>query len=138
MPRSTKYTLGAALSPGVVVYNSTGTTAAACDADTSATATAALRPLGALRSGGALGDEAVVAADGEIVTMIAGGAIADGDVLVCKDGTGGFVVPFTSVAASLSDGDPIYTLGRAQAAAASGATVPVLQSVQLILASIPA
>lgn len=138
MPRSTKYTLGAALSPGVVVYNSTGTTVVACDADTSATATVALRPLGALRSGGALGDEAVIAADGEIVTMMAGDAIADGDVLVCKDGTGGFVVPFASVAASLSDGDPIFTLGRAQAAAASGTTVSVLQNVQVIVASIPA
>jgi hypothetical protein len=137
MPRSTKYTLGAALSAGVVVYNSASTTAAACDADSSASATVALRPLGALRASGASGDEAVIAADGETVAMTAGGAIADGDMLVCLDGAGGQVVPLSSVAASLANGDPIYTIGRAQAAAASGTTVMVHQSVQLIFASIP-
>jgi hypothetical protein len=79
----------------------------------------------------------VIAADGETVAMTAGGAIADGDMLVCLDGAGGQVVPLSSVAASLANGDPIYTIGRAQAAAASGTTVMVHQSVQLIFASIP-
>lgn len=140
MPRSTKYTLGAALSTGVVVYNSTGTTAAACDADTSAAATAALRPLGVLRSGGALGDEAVISKQGEEVTFIAGGAIADGDRLVCGDGTGGFVVALntTTLASLFADGNPIYSVGVASAAAASGTTFPGVHDIQLISASEPA
>jgi hypothetical protein len=138
MPRSTKYTLSAALPPGIVVYNSTGTTAAPCDADTSASATAALRPLGVLRSGGAQGDEAVIAADGELVTVTVASAVADGDVLVCGDGDAGAAVSFLSVAASFADGDGVMTIGRAQAAAASGGTVTMLQNVQLIFASIPA
>lgn len=140
MPRSTKYTLGAALSPGVVVYNSTGTTVAVCDADSSAAATAALRPLGALRSGGASGDEANISRDGELVTMIAGGAISDGDRLVCLDGGGGMVIALTTatLASLFADGNPIYSIGTAQAAAASGTTFPALQNVQLISASEPA
>jgi len=137
MPRSTKYTLSAALSPGVVVYNRTGTTAEPCDADSSASATAALRPLGVLRSGGAQGDEAVIAADGELVTVTVASAVADGDVLVCGDGEAGAAVSLGSVAASLSDHDGVYTLGRAQAAAASGGTVTMLQNVQLIFISRP-
>jgi predicted RecA/RadA family phage recombinase len=80
----------------------------------------------------------VIAADGELVTVTVASTVADGDLLVCGDGEAGAAVSFGSVAASLSDGDPIYTLGRAQAAAASGGTVTMLQNVQLIFASIPA
>ncbi len=140
MPRSTRYTLGAAIQAGPVVYNSTGTTVAVCDADSSAAATAALRPLGALRTGGALGDEAHISADGERVTLLAGGAIADGDRLVCLDGGGGAVVALntTTLASLFADGNPIYSIGVAQAAAASGTSFPALQNVQLISASEPA
>jgi hypothetical protein len=140
MPRSTKYTLGAALSPGFVVYNSTGTTAAVCDADSSQAATSALRPLGVLRAGGALGDEAVISVQGDKVTFIAGGTIADGDALICLDGGGGVVVALntTTIASLFADGDPIYTVGIASAAAASGTTFPGIHDVQLRSASEPA
>ena len=140
MGRSTKYTLGAALEPGIVVYNSTGTTVVACDADTDQATTSALLPLGPLRSGGASGDEAHIAKDGEFATFIAGGAIADGDLLTCLDGGSGTVVAVsdTTIATLFADGDPIYIIGIAQESASSGTGFTGLVTHQLISASEPA
>jgi hypothetical protein len=140
MPRSTKYTLGAATSPGFVVYNSTGTTAAVCDADSSQAATSALRPLGVLRAGGGTGDEAVISKQGEEVPFIAGGVISDGDRLICLDGGGGVVVALTTatLASLFADGDPIYSVGVASEPAASGTTFVGVHDIQLITASEPA
>ena len=140
MGRSTKYNLGAALQPGIVVYNSTGTTARVCDADSSQAATSALRPLGPLRSGGAIGDEAHIAKDGEYATFVAGGAIADGDLLTCLDGGNGTVIAVTgtTLASLFADGNPVNIIGIAQESASSGTGFTGLVMHQLISASEPA
>ncbi len=82
----------------------------------------------------------MISKQGDEVTFIAGGAIADGDVLICLDGGSGVVVALntTTIASLFADGDPIYTVGIASAAAASGTTFPGVHNVQLISASEPA
>ncbi len=136
---STRYTAAAAYDAGKVVYNSTGTTAAVCDADTSQAATSALRPLGPLRRSVASGGEASIANGGE-ATFVAGGAIADGDLLICEDGGAGDVIALntTTLASLFADGDPVYVVGRACEAAADGEIFAGVVNVYLLSASEPA
>ena len=79
---STKRTASAAMAnPGVIVYADGAATAAVCDADSSAAATVALRPLGALAQSVASGDEVEIL-PGPGCTLVATGAVQEGDLLV--------------------------------------------------------
>lgn len=136
---STKYTAAAAYTPSIVVYNSTGTTAAACDADSSQAATSLLRPLGVLAASVASGGECDIVTYGE-ATVVSDGTIANGDLLICKDGGAGTVIPLntTTLAALFADGDPIYVVGRALEAAASGTACRMFVAPYLFSHSEPA
>jgi len=136
---STKYTAGAALNATAVVYNSTGTTAAACDADDSQAKTSMLRPLGVLASQVASGEECDIITYGE-ATALVNGAVSDGDLLVCKDGMGGQVTALTTAIlnSEFADGDEIYVVGRALEAAATGTACRIFVAPYLISHSEPA
>ncbi len=113
---STKRTASAAMAvPGVIVYADGAATAAVCDADSSEAATVALRPLGALAQSVASGDEVEILT-GPGCTLVATGAVQEGDLLVCADGTGGYVTALTATYADteLADGDPVYVVGIAE------------------------
>ena len=123
---STKRTASAAMAvPGVIVYADGAATAAVCDADSSAAATVALRPLGALAQSVASGDEVEILT-GPGCTLVATGAVQEGDLLICVDGGAGYVTPLTASTADtlLADGDPVYVVGIAeQTTTAAGAVL---------------
>lgn len=122
---STKRTASAAMAnPGVIVYADGAATAAVCDADSSAAATVALRPLGALAQSVASGAEVEVLT-GPGCSVLTTGAVQEGDLLICSDGSGGYVTPLTATTADtlLADGDPVYVVGIAEQTTAAAGVV---------------
>jgi hypothetical protein len=119
---STLHPVGsAAITAGRVVYLDSGEWAH-CDADSSQSATAALRPLGVAQASAAADapDASIYDEQFDSVPFVAGsGAISEGDLLVCEDGEGGKVMTFD--AADYTPGDVVWTVGTAKTDAAAGA-----------------
>lgn len=126
------------IEPALVVRISSNTIAY-CDADTDQPTTAALAPLGVTTASAPAGEnvEAIIRNADEGVTYTASEAVAVNDLLVCTDGGGGKVMPYS--AGDYSDGDGVWILGIANTAA-SGDGVTFLGSFEpyYMTLSIPA